>query len=374
VINFKDAAEDSVVFSGDFTNATGEISHEFLALLSELGEIDPDLLYRRFKVGDGKPVTRGCFQGMPASWVVGLQIGHFIIASIIDDKHNFRIKGDDIIAYWSRAQIQMYTELCFSVGLVINKKSRISDLYGTYCEGDYILEGNSLRRLPTFSLRSFVNDTILSSETINSYLRRGVARETLITLQSTCHGMWLGLCAHMGVDPYMPKSLGGLDMIPRDMSAEVPRDYRRVVQLANNGQLPVFYEDTNFETTLATRAKHALAIPVLCYVPNFEDEDEEDEVDLRMKAYESMLGRLMSVVAFRDALLGVNTGRAEISPGRQVRNLRAFKRRCLRVPSTDTHKTTYADAYRVSKSLWITPESFLRFSKEVRNIWPNGTA
>jgi hypothetical protein len=345
VIDFTKAqGSDLVVFSGDFTNATGELSHEFLDLLAETLQIPGELLHKGFTV-KGKPMTSGAFQGMPASWTVGLQMGHYCIARYVDPTHSFRIKGDDIIALWSLEQISLYTGLSKQVGLIVNDKTIVSKHYGVYCEGDYIRVGKTLKRLPTFSIRSYVNGTIPSTDLINQYLARGVPREILLTVQQQSLTKWLALAKEHGVDPYMPEKFGGLGMMPPDMNAIIPREYSRIVQLAHNGQLPVLYTDITSKLKLAQRLKAGLS-EVRQSVHGMEFADE---------LYEEALGRMTAILEFRLALMGESSTRVD-TPGRTVRRLKAFKKRCLGL-GRDDHETTYAKAYEVLGRIHIETRS-----------------
>jgi hypothetical protein len=351
-------APDAVVFSGDFTNATGELSHEFLDLLSEELGIDPNDLHRGFSV-NGKTVTSGAFQGMPASWVVGLQLGHYFIASYVDRTHSFKIKGDDIIALWTQAQITLYTEIALRVGLVVNHKSVVSRLYGTYCEGDYVLNPRTrvLRRLPTISLRSFVTGKPPGSDAIKTFIQRGYPSNRLVALQNSSMSNIVRLCHEKEVDPYMPEALGGIGLLPPDIYALVPKHYRRVVQGAHNGTLPVIYDDVPGRLDAASSLKKALS----------SIRQSVNGNPLHTKKVDSEAAHLMGVVAFRNALMGINGGSIE-TPGRRVRRLRAFVRRC-NSQGSDDHETTYNNAYAVLTRLNVTNDSarvFNLLSRQVR--------
>jgi hypothetical protein len=353
VIDFSTQTHSDVwVFSGDFTNATGELSHEFLDLLSEEFGIDPMDLHRGFTV-DGKAVTSGAFQGMPASWVVGLQLGHYFLASLVDPTHSFRIKGDDIISLWTLSQINLYKELALRIGLIVNHKSVVSRTRGVYCEADYVLRGKVLRRIPTISLRSFCSGKAPGSDAIRAFIQRGYPTERLVSLQRAGLSDLISLCHEKGVDPYMPEAMGGLGLYPPDIYAMVPKHYRRVVQGAHNGTLPVLYENTPSDLTVSQEIK-----TLLSYVRQSVNGDP-----VLTAQVSSGVRHLMGVNAFRCALMGVHDVSIE-TPGRLVRRLRAFVRRANK-QGTDDHETTYNNAYATLTRLNVTRTSYRNYFAQV---------
>jgi hypothetical protein len=270
----------------------------------------------------------------------------------VDPQHRFRIKGDDIISLWTLEQITLYKALAAACGLVVNHKSVISRHYGVYCEADYIREGYKLRRLPTFSLRSYANGTIPGSAVISAYLERGVPADILLAIQRPTLKSWFSLCHEKEVDPYMPEALGGLGLLPPDMNAEVPRNYRRLVQLANNGQLPFVYDDIHTDLPVEKAVRGALS--KLRYSVNGDQGFTQ--------AAERLVGHSMTLIAFHRALMRTEVSRIE-TPGRRVRRLRAFVNRCRN--GRDDYPTTYAQAWSVVSRLQVEPGSFFEFANSL---------
>jgi hypothetical protein len=347
-IVFRRASANSKVFSGDFTNATGEITHEFLDLLSEELEIPPDLLHKRFTV-DGCPVTSGAFQGMPCSWIVGLQLGHYAIASLVDPDHSFRIKGDDIIALWDDKKITLYCRLTKSVGLLVNDKTIISLTRGTFCEADYVRSGNTLSRLPTFSIRSFIKDELLSEEQLNSFLRRGVDRETLCMLQRRCHKRWITLARAKNVPLYVSRQFGGLGLLPPDPYAAVDVPTAVIVRSAHNGTLPMPREATAGVSTYTKQCASFLdKLRMKC-----------DCAEDYSSVAEKLSAKMLAIAEFRSALEGELSDPFKIGPRKVINSLYAFRRRALFKRSlADPFIISFSEMENIKDRLGVTKESY----------------
>lgn len=185
--------------------------------------------------------------GLPASWTCFLSPIHYAVAVTVDPDHNFRIKGDDIIALWTPKMIGEFKQLASTVGLIVNDKGGEGPKYGTFCEGDYLLRyDNLLQRLPTYSLKSFVNNQLLSLEQLDSFLARGVSRKRLNFLQHRYHKRWIDAARKYGVDRYAPNQLGGLGLLskkPENLTMLSGQSQMMMFAL-HNGKLSV---DTGFE-------------------------------------------------------------------------------------------------------------------------------
>jgi hypothetical protein len=343
-----------LVFSGDFTNATGEITHEYLDILCEELHIDPDLLHRRFSV-DGRAVTSGTFQGMPAGWVVGLQIGHYAIASLVDPDHDFRIKGDDIISLWTDAQITLYRRLAASVGLIVNHKTVISDRFGTFCEADYRREGNRLIRLPTFSLRAYARDEPPSDEAIKTYLDRGVPWHTLRLLQKHSFKKLKVVATDRGIPLYVPKFLGGLGLIPEHPTSQLDESSCRLLQIAANGLLPVYLEEVSLYTS------HVQQVNSYLRFANTKIDPGDDATDDFVK----LSSRALAIAEFRSSLEGEAEKAILPTPSSIIRSRAAWRRRSLKVKST-FYPQSWLQALKVKDRIGVTRQSFnmvaLRFA------------
>jgi hypothetical protein len=198
--------------------------------------------------------------GMPMSWTA-LSIIHYCIARLVDPLCNFRIKGDDLIAYWSLSQISAYRTKSETVGLVVNEKTWVHKTLGTFCEGDYELTSglrgmrHTLKRLATFSLKSFVKDEPFPYEVGERFVSRGVERQLLIDMQSYFHREWKMIARRNGVNEYAPARFGGLGFVPKQ---DHPLDDLtcRMVNASHNGTL-VYDERNVIDTVLARRVLNA---------------------------------------------------------------------------------------------------------------------
>jgi hypothetical protein len=176
------------VFSADFSNATDTIYVEVLDRVAKVLGVGINVLYGhavnfrpkdhccdvrydRHHMYSGISVTcksgedhlfstqRGLYMGLPSSWTI-LSLIHFLIAKKVDDmtpqrsvviskktkkqrfrrRRLFRIRGDDLISYWTLLQIAEYRKICNSVGLILNEDKTLESQYrGTFCEEPWCL-------------------------------------------------------------------------------------------------------------------------------------------------------------------------------------------------------------------------------------------
>jgi hypothetical protein len=291
----------------------------------------------------GKSVTTGCPMGMPMSWTA-LSVIHYCIASIIDPLCNFRIKGDDLIAHWSDLQIKDYESLAAGVGLLVNDKTWTHKSLGTFCEGDYRLTHEArtnwyvLKRLPTFSLKSFVKDEPVPNDIGERFISRGVERQLLRDMQAYFHESWIKLANARCVNVYAPACFGGLGFIPKEdhLLDEVTA---RVVNASHNGTL-IYDERHVIHTAMARKC-----------LDKYEEcrwsvNGPGDPLQLERR-FSAALAASCYVDAYRGACM-----RGVVSPGKKIRSLAAYRKKFLRarIPTVFV-PTSVQTAYSVSKRL-----------------------
>jgi len=225
------------IFSGDFSKATDLMSYASLRWLCSLVGILPELAFEGHLV-EGVLKRVGCFMGLPASWSL-LEVQVFLIAYTVDKTCRFRLKGDDIIAYWNRSQCAMFTFLAKGVGLIVNDKTIIAKYFGTFAECDYRLvrrkKGYILKRMPTFSLRVFTEGNIPDRKFWHSAVSRGVSANLLTRLTHFSCQKWIIPARRYRVPLYDPIQAGGLGLPCDEKSQDVSRGCLCVMQAINNG-------------------------------------------------------------------------------------------------------------------------------------------
>nr|UIW13887.1 MAG: RNA-dependent RNA polymerase [Rhizoctonia solani narnavirus 16] len=310
IIDFGFAPVGLIVFSGDFTRATDELTHEVLDLVCDVTGCPPDLVHRNIQI-NGAPMTKGTPMGMPPGWAL-LSVVHNAICEVVDRARRYRIKGDDIIALWSREQISRYTELCLSVGLVVNDKSTTSMTHGTFCEGDYELvrggpSGNSARlvRLPTFSLRSAAS---LSLPTQTEWLTLQGRNVPLARYRRYIVSVWRHVIDYAwarGVSPWMPTQLGGLGMPCVYPDARLRAVDRKILRSACNlgkiTNLPKEYKSGSVALGTAR-----LIDDVRWALPANIPEALRDRCDAALEAFNELSQDSMSDAAWYDVQAGNN--------------------------------------------------------------------
>jgi hypothetical protein len=259
--------------------------------------------------------------GMPMSWTA-LSIIHYCIASLVDCQHNFRIKGDDLIAYWTAQQIQLYQKYSAAVGLLVNDKTWTHRKLGTFCEGDYelVLKDGPwvvLKRLPTFSLKSFVKNEPFPYEIGERFISRGVPRELLFDMQAYYHVSWRKLAHEKGVNPYAPSRLGGLGFVPK-LDHPLDELTARAVNASHNG-LPLRSE----------REDHRYKGLASMCLGSYSRVRWSVFGTLDPVAFDREFSSVLATCSFMDAHRAILEPRA-ITPGKRVRALRAFRQRFLK--------------------------------------------
>jgi hypothetical protein len=313
------------VFSADFSDATTSMSHEVLKTFGEAFGVPLRLLYEGHTVM-GKPVTTGCPMGLPVSWTA-LSIVHNAICELVDRNGCYRIKGDDLIALWSSHQISEYTRIAGAVGLVINEKTWVHRSMGTFCEGDYRLTWHGrdtavLRRLPTFSLRSFVKNEPLPIDVVERFISRGVPRGVLHSMQLWFHSKWIKVAAEKSVPLYAPLGFGGLGFVS-EPDRQLDALTCRMVNASHNGTL-VYDGEAVKHRGLAGRVQSIYVRTKWSVTGQFSASE--------IKAgYEQALARCSMI----DALGADHSGTRPPSLGKRVRALGAMRRRfdAARIPT-----------------------------------------
>jgi hypothetical protein len=135
------------VYSADLSSATDHLSYNTIERVCQIADIPASdvkshpYLYKR----KGEPPRRftpkrGTFMGLPPSWVV-LSLSHEGVCRLVDPTgRSYFLKGDDLIAYWTIAQWNRYTELMTLAGFKVNlKKTFRSKTKGWFCEKGYAL-------------------------------------------------------------------------------------------------------------------------------------------------------------------------------------------------------------------------------------------
>jgi len=285
--------------------------------------------------------------GLPASWTL-LSLIHYAVCLCIDRKHNFRIKGDDLIAIWSRDQIDDYCRLLESVGLTLNsKKSACSRRYGTFCEGMYEYKKDALVRLPTFSLRSFSEGSIFDSSQLAVLLERGVPASRIVRAQHV--SLWARYkpaAKRSKISMLTPKELGGLGFLPGNPKRVMNLSGCIAFTALHNGQMQL----PELSSERSNRIDQLLESVSRCVRWTYVPEGPRREQNLE---YKSKLGSLMSLARILDLCDNI------IPHSTIARPVRDAIRRAKRVkypPGRPSHES-YARAYALSAELAPTAAS-----------------
>jgi hypothetical protein len=260
---------------------------------------------------------------------------------MVDPTYSYRLKGDDLIALWTPLQISFYKDVAATVGLVVNEKTWTHKSRGTFCEGDYeLVETRSnltvLRRLATFSLRSFVKNEPIPYQIGLRFVSRGVPIRTLERMQSHFHKSWLVLCREYGVNRFAPPSFGGLGFVSKP-GRLLDSTTARICNAAHNGTLLFTEKDVIKYTGLAE----------LCMrVYNGVKWSVYGQIDTEL--LESVFSRTLAACCFLDVVNGKGASSRVITPGKRVRSLYAYRKRFLASGiKAVSHRTSVETAYRV---------------------------
>jgi hypothetical protein len=160
----------------------------------------------------------------------------------------FRIKGDDLLAYWPRDVIRRYRYYARQFGLIPKlKESYIHPTRGVYCERPYEVRGNELIPLEGyFTLKTFVKQEVPRNtweaslpqlaigETMHQLVADGVPRKIVCKLQAMFFDRTIQSCWRARVDPYVPKAFGGLGLVPKNPSAYPGAHYQKCAHYIHN--------------------------------------------------------------------------------------------------------------------------------------------
>jgi hypothetical protein len=226
--------DDHYVYSCDLSRATDTVSHQVLHVMArELGL--SRLIFEH--VYDGKPWKRGCPMGMPPSWSI-LSLTNYYAAVKAAPKSAFRIKGDDLIAYWTLEQIERYKFNITSLGYIVKESSSyVNPTRGLFCETPYEVRAGWLTPLEGYFSLKFLSQN--QSDEINLFsiadrfhnlLDEGVPRSVVCTLQDLFVRKQIRASWSANIDPYVPRLYGGLGLVPRLPNRRPNTRYQRIVK------------------------------------------------------------------------------------------------------------------------------------------------
>ncbi|QJT93775.1 RNA-dependent RNA polymerase [Erysiphe necator associated narnavirus 43] len=359
-----------LVFSADFTKATDLLSHESIGLACRLLNIDERLVFAGHSV-HGQTTQRGAFMGLPASWTI-LSMIHYCVAHTVDPKDNFRIKGDDLIALWPSHYISRYRDLAEKVGLIVNDKSAVSKLFGTFCEKDYLRRGSCLTQLPTHSLRIWANGEVPSLSDLHTLVDRGVPRVRLVKLQKLFLKPWKKVCKEAKLDLYAPTQFGGGGLLhPKGSSKVVGSTTSRALKLAHDGRLMVDplsrveeYEQPQKGSLIDSMMNRAAQIRWVA---------SKDYDPSHVKYFDAALQRVFRLATFCDAVRGQLRSSKTRSLRDRARRLSKQVARILKQDlGGDPMVITYDESYRFAGRLTPVPQSLaevIKFDPEKVNTF-----
>jgi len=349
------ASSNRLVVSADMSGATDTMYHPWLDLCCSLLGIDPRLTHREMTV-NGLPYTRGCPMGLPVSWLL-LSLTHFSIAIVVDPQGRFCIRGDDLIAYWTKVQWETYRLLCEQVGFVLNlSKSFRAKRGGTFCEELYRHSGSYLRRVGTLPVRLFAQPPekgtapLLSlASTLETYASMGCSRELIYKCLELTQGPWLRFARSLGVHPALPVAFGGLGFPPREPHRRLPYLVSRKVDAIATGAAvasPIFLLNTG---------RNMVALGKCLSKIHYRVTDNVNCPHLPLT-----VPSLME----RAAVADLSEGRKEVKSLFAPLVIRQCARSWNAVPlgrlPDDAHPYFWSSVYRLAKALRPTPESLWR--------------
>jgi hypothetical protein len=231
------------VFSSDLSNATDTISHQVLDMVC-LGLGIPACFVHHVEDELGR-WKRGCPMGMPPSWAI-LSVIHYVICHHVDPSDHFRIKGDDLLSYWTMRMVSRYAKLVHSVGLILNQeKSFTSRDRGVFCEKMFLLELDSVSfDTETYVLRPVDRGLFPLRVVLDKSQNYRVEAASLVRskefhnridslpygvlqrLQKVAFYDEIRLAKQYGIDPYAPTYLGGFGLLPPKMYGKPSHAYQ----------------------------------------------------------------------------------------------------------------------------------------------------
>jgi len=241
-----------LLFSADLSRATDGISHHTAGIMCSYAQINPDLVFRNMTI-DGQPLKRGIFMGLPMSWIF-LSYIHRAVCRAVDPSENYYLKGDDLLAFWTRGQISLYRELVATVGMPLNEKKTFSGKrLGTFCEGFYKLSPPYLNRSgitkvwavrqPTFSLRRFFPSSEDSAFSLSESIK-DIDLDLRLQYNRcvyTAYPGYVRISRKLKLNPFLPPSLGGSGLLVPSPNQELHSSYDRMRVNAIFGGVPMFH-------------------------------------------------------------------------------------------------------------------------------------
>lgn len=272
-----------------------------------------------------------------------MSLVHWSCAKVVDPAQNFRIMGDDNIALWSSAQIDEFTRLSAQCGLIVNEKSVKSRYMGTFCEGDYVLSGGKryrlhpskgkgnfrryfLDRLPTFSIRALVEESLVPIEELGHLWRRGVDPRTYALLQAMSHERDVKLAESMGIPKYAPRFLGGLGLVGDPDRPLDGLSSRMMVALHNGFRLWKEPKRGSFSSFLRRLSE------IYSSWRYHVDQSEDPDAKVTLERAEKIVAKLYSDANYLDSSVGMISPdrRGQVSPGKVMRSLKQFRAYALK--------------------------------------------
>jgi len=347
-LTFRRRGSHLKIFSGDFSKATDTLLHPFLDFVCSTLEIDPRLVHKDMYVNGVRTVV-GAFMGLPGSWSI-LDLAVFCCAVEVDSTFSFYIKGDDIIALWSDYMIRKFIRIAREhTGLIVNDKTIISSEFGTFAECDYQRVGNRdgyavLKRLPTFSLRVFMEGSLPDFQFWNNATKRGVPVDILCRLTYRYCPAWIKAAKFHKIPLFAPRFLGGLGL-PTVLDRPLGRGSKCIIQIMHN-YAPKFLEiDRPYNQTGWARI-------VLTQYQSIDWEYRPDEVYSDSR-FEKALGKDLSEAVFTDAAGQLLLPKKRpLTPSEAIKRMARYRRKVLKVgPSNPDFSMTIGEALRFETHL-----------------------
>jgi hypothetical protein len=226
--------DDHYVYSCDLSRATDTVSHEVLwAMARHLGL--SELVFKH--AYDGKPWKRGCPMGMPASWSI-LSLTNYWAAIDAAPKSSFRIKGDDLIGYWTKRQINTYQANIRGLGYIVKTSSSYVSLSrGLFCENPYEVRNGYLVPLEGYFSLKFLSQNLPDqinlfalADRFHNLVNEGVPRKIVSSLQGLFLKKEIQKSWQARIDPYVPRMFGGLGLVPKDPDKYPSTHYQRIAR------------------------------------------------------------------------------------------------------------------------------------------------
>jgi hypothetical protein len=341
------------VYSADLKKATDGLSHQWLSWICHyLGLPASEVFITEYIDAGGSIVEllRGAFMGLPVSWTL-LTLTHLIICERVDPDGYFWLKGDDMIAYWTRAQWDKYKQLMTVTGMTINEsKSFVAERRGTFCEGLYQLSNDGLELIPTMSLRGFVHKTNTGSVFDNvsmamkDSILRGVNRHHVWNVLRATSGDILGLCERSRTPLALPRQLGGLGFPCENPGALVGKVKQSIAW--GNLDKGVSIDPTAYMPSGPVAKRFAKRLEDLKY---------RSGVQLDCVHLNSLVGKVKARIALFESETDPNYVRT--GPFLKALSRRRKKTSQIRLERADAHQLTWGGLQSVYNSLRPTPDS-----------------